>query len=95
MDENTEIKQDLLLEMENDPFYKELIASVPKEDRGELVTAIEKMTQDFNDICHAFDELLSTGKGQHDFLNSVGAAINRRDFYGNNGVTEIPWPEKN
>ena len=28
-------------------------------------------------------------------MEAMGSAINRRAFYDNNGVTEIPWPEKN
>ena len=95
MNKGETISEDLLLEIEKDPYYKELIELVPEEDRKELITNIEQMSQALNLLCSEFDELLSTGKGQHDFLNTVGSAINRRAFHDNEGVTEIPWPEKN
>ena len=87
--------EDLFLSLEKDPRYQAIIETVPESDRKEIVNNIEQLAKTINKFCIDFDELLQTEEGQDKFMNTVGGAINRRAFYGNNGVTEIPWPEKN
>tara|TARA_Y100000592_G_C5299578_1_gene234828 strand:+ start:62 stop:328 length:267 start_codon:yes stop_codon:yes gene_type:complete len=86
--------KDLLLEVEKNPFYQELLASVPKENREQFIKEVAEMAKAIDGLCSDFDVLMNSEGGPDKFLSALGSAINRRSFYGNNGVTEIPWPEK-
>ena len=86
--------QDLLLMLEKDEFYKELLASIPEDQQREFVLEIEKMASSLNQICSDFESFMQQEGAADQFVDIVGSAINRGTFSGNNGVTEIPWPEK-
>jgi len=86
--------EDILLRLDKDPRYRKLLASIDANDKDDFVKSVEDLGSIMNLICASFDDLLATEEGQDKFLNEVGGAINRRSFYNNNGVTEIPWPEK-
>ncbi len=87
--------EDILLTVEKNKFYQELLNSVPEEHRAQFLDEVTQMAQAMNAICKSFDDFMQTEDGPDKFLEVVGSAINRRAFQGNNGVTEIPWPEKN
>ena len=87
--------EDLLLILEKDKLYQDLLKTLSKEEQKEFVLEVEKMAANMNKICDSFDNLMQQDDGPDKFMKVVGNAINRRSFYGNNGVTEIPWPEKN
>lgn len=87
--------EDLLLTIEKNKFYQDLIKSIPEDNRAEFVNEVTKLASLMTNVCHSLDELLQTEEGPDKFLEAVGSAINRRAFKDNNGVTEIPWPEKN
>ena len=86
--------KDLLLTIEKNKFYQELLASVPDESKEQFVAEVSQMAQTMNALCESFDNFMETEEGPDKFLEIVGGAINRRAFRDNNGVTEIPWPEK-
>ena len=86
--------KDLLLEVEKNKFYQELLSSIPEKDRKQFMKDVSEMASVINSLCSDFDMLMQDENGPDKFLNALGSAINRRAFQDNNGVTEIPWPEK-
>lgn len=86
--------EDLLLTIEKNKFYQELLASVPDESKEKFVAEVTQMAHVMNTLCKSFDDFMKTEEGPDKFLEVMGSAINRRAFQDNNGVTEIPWPEK-
>tara|TARA_R110001583_G_scaffold149166_1_gene301082 strand:- start:7342 stop:7608 length:267 start_codon:yes stop_codon:yes gene_type:complete len=87
--------QDLLLTLEKNKFYQELVASLAEEDKAQFMTDVSQMAKMLNELCNDFDDLMNKEEGTNKFMEALGSAINRRAFHDNNGVTEVPWPEKN
>ena len=87
--------KDLRLTLEKNKFYQDLVKSLPEEDRAQFIDDISQMATMLNEMCNNFDDLMQTESGPDKFMEALGSAINRRAFHDNNGVTEIPWPEKN
>jgi hypothetical protein len=87
--------EDLLLTVEKNKFYQELVTSIPEADRAKFIEEVAQMAKIMTGICDSFDDIMQSEEGPDKFMEAMGSAINRRAFYDNNGVTEIPWPEKN
>ena len=60
--------QDLLLTLEKNKFYQELVASLAEEDKAQFMTDVSQMAKMLNELCNDYDDRFdflccrSTGK---------------------------------